>query len=146
MTNMLRVFGVEAHILDPATKLTNDQTAKLAEWKHKDKIAKVLLCGSINDDQVIYLSQDDPAAIYWDNLKSIHEVKGQQTITALKWTLYKKAVSRDEEILAHIIKMRQLHAKLHQLGSVVPEPEFQNVLILSLPQSWEGFILTFMGA
>ena len=146
MTNMLRVFGVEAHILDSATKPTDDQMSKLAEWKHKDEIAKVLLCGSINDDQVIYLSQDDPAATYWDNLKSVHKVKGQQTITALKWMLYKKAVNRDEEILAHIIKMRQLHAKLHQLGSVVPEPEFQNVLISSLPQSWEGFILTFMGA
>ena len=64
MTNMLQVFGVEAHILDPAAKPTDDQMAELAEWKHKDEIAKVLLCGSINDDQVIYLSQDDPAATY----------------------------------------------------------------------------------
>ena len=106
----------------------------------------MLLCLSVGDDQMIHLAETDTVAKMWENLKTIHEVKGQQTIIALKRAMFRKAATKDSDIPAHLIEMKHMRAKLHQMGCLLPETEFRDVLISSLPKSWDGFVSTFLGA
>jgi hypothetical protein len=51
-----------------------------------------------------------------------------------------------EDIAAHINKMRQIQISLHHMGSLVSDIDFSNVLVSSLPQSWDAFTSSFLGA
>ena len=81
-----------------------------------------------------------------NSLKTVHEVKGQQTIIALKCAMFRKAATKDSDIPAHLVKMKCMHVKLHQMGCLLPEMVFCDVLISLLPKSWDGFVSTLLGA
>ena len=106
----------------------------------------MLLCLSVGDDQMIHLAETDTVAKMWENLKTVHEVKGQQMIIALKHAMFRKAATKDSDIPAHLIEMKCMRAKLHQMGCLLPETEFCDVPTSSSLKSWDRFVSTFLGA
>ena len=101
---------------------------------------------SVGDDNLVHLSDSETAAQMWDNLRAVYEVKGHQMIIVLRCSLYHLATNSNNDIPKHLIKMKQMRLRLHQLGSVISKSEFHDVLILSLPRSWDGFISALLGS
>lgn len=145
ITTILSLHEVSDHVINNDVASCDPKQAT-AEWKKKENIAKTLLQINIGDDQMIHIAECEMAKQIWDNLKAIHEIKGQQSIIAMKRTLYKTQITKDAEVPAHMTEMKNIRAKLHAMGCRIPDGEFMNVLLSSLPHSWNGFIATYMGA
>ena len=106
----------------------------------------MLLFMSVGDDNLVHLSDSETATQMWDNLRAVYEVKGHQTTIALRCSLYHLATDIDNDIPKHLIEMKQMQSRLHQLSSVISESEFCDILISSLPRSWDRFISTLLGS
>ena len=81
----------------------------------------------------------------WQNLRAVHEVRGQSAITAAKRTFYGTRASDDVNIPEHVAEMCRQQNRLNQMGCQITDEEFKSVLVMSLPQLWDHFIASYQG-
>ena len=117
-----------------------------AEWDRAERVARIIISNNLSVPQFIHVSQAATVRQMWDNLRAVHEVRGQQSINALRRTLYDTKAQEGDDILAHATKMRSLQADLHMMGSKVNDDDFANILAASLPKSWDPFTSSYMGS
>ena len=146
MTNVFSLHKVIDHVVSHVPKPDISNVMALAKWTDKDEKAKMLLFMSVGDDNLVHLSDGEIAAQMWDNLRAVYEVKGHQMIIALRCSLYHLAADTNNDIPKHLIEMKQMRSRLHQLSSVISKSEFCDVLVLSLLRMWDGFISTLLGS
>ena len=96
--------------------------------------------------QFVHVSQATSVKQMWDNLKAVHEHRSQQSIMAIRRTLYQACAKDSNNIVAHLTNMRSLQAQLHHMGSMVPDQDFTNILVSSLPESWDPFMTSYQGS
>ena len=128
MTNVFSLHKVIDHVVSHIPKLDISDVTALAEWTDKDEKAKMLLFMSVGNDNLVHLSDSETAAQMWDNLRAVYKVKGHQTIIALRCSLYHLAADTNNDIPKHLIEMKQMWSRLHQLSSVISKSEFCDVL------------------
>ena len=63
----------------------------------------------------------------------------------LKHTLYQTSSKDGEDIVAHVVKMCSIQAELHQMGSKLKDEEFNNILVSSLPATWDTTMMSYLG-
>ena len=146
MTNVFSLHKVIDHVVSHVPKPNITDVTALAEWTDKDENMKMLLFMSMGNDNLVHLSDSKTAAQMWDNLRAVYKVKGHQTVIALRHSLYHLAANNDNNIPMHLIEMKQMRLRLHQLGCVISELEFYNVLVSVLLRLWDGFISTLLGS
>ncbi|KIK74461.1 hypothetical protein PAXRUDRAFT_175650, partial [Paxillus rubicundulus Ve08.2h10] len=70
---------------------------------------------------------------------------GQQMIMSTKCRFYSMRATENTDILKHIIQMKRTRNKLHQMGCLIPNSEFQSILVTLLPESWDHFSMSYCG-
>ena len=108
MTNVFSLHKVIDHVVSHIPKLDISDVTALAKWTDKDENVKTLLFMSVGDDNLVHLSDGEIAAQIWDNLRAVYEVKGHQTIIALRCSLYHLATNTNNNIPKHLIEMKQM--------------------------------------
>ena len=109
-------------------------------------MAKLLITGNIKFSQHVHVSQASMVKQMWENLTAMHEIHGQQSITALRHTLYHTKAVEGDDIVAHVNKMRSHQATLHQMGSIINDEDFKSILVSSLPVTWDAFTASYLGS
>ena len=117
---------------------------KAQNWDKAEKVAKTMISVNIKPVQFVHVAQATTVKQMWENLTSVHKIQGQQMILALQCTLYCTSVQEGEDIALHLTLMRSLQTELHQMGSVVEDQEFKNIVMTSLPDLWSAWILTYI--
>ena len=83
-----------------------------AEW-----VAHILISNNLSASQFIHVMQAMTIKQMWENLKSVHEHKGKQSITVLRHTMYQTWAKDGDDIVAHLTNMCQIQGQLHLMGS-----------------------------
>ncbi|KIJ06750.1 hypothetical protein PAXINDRAFT_51569, partial [Paxillus involutus ATCC 200175] len=91
------------------------------------------------DKQMIHTTGLETSSEMWATLSSVHKQRGQQTITMTKHRFESARAMENTDILKHIIQMKCTCNKLHQMGCLIPDSEFQSILVTLLPESWDHF-------
>jgi len=142
---MLKLNQVWMHCEGPeAAPDPNDALRPI--WDTAKDVVCILISNNISALQFVHISQAATVRQMWESLKSVHEHCGQQSITALRRTLYQARAKDGDDIVAHLTKMRSIQAQLHQMGSRVPDGDFTNILMSSLPASWDPFTTSYLGS
>ena len=142
MTPALELNNVWGHC-DGSDPHPNDP-CKAQNWDKAEKVAKMMISVNIKPAQFVHVVQATTVKQMWENLVSVHEIRGQQTILALQRTLYRTSAQEGEDIVLHLTLMRSLQTELHQMGSVVEDQEFKNIIMTSLPDLWSAWISTYI--
>jgi len=145
ISSMLKLNQVWKHCEGPEVALDLDDEWQPI-WDTAENVARVLISNNLSAPQFVHISQAATVKQMWENLKSVHEHRGQQSITALRRTLYQAQAKDGDDIVAHLTKMRSIQAQLHQMGSRVPDGDFTNILVSSLPVSWDSFTTSYLGS
>jgi len=140
---MLKLNQVWMHCEGPEAVPDPDDTWRPI-WDTAEDVACILISNNILALQFVHISQAATVRQMWESLKSIHEHCGQQSITALRHTLYQARAKDGDDIVTHLTKMHSIQAQLHQMGSRVPDGDFTNILVLSLPVSWDPFMTSYL--
>ena len=143
---MLELNGVDSHCEGPGIAPPVTDVDWHAEWDRAERVARIIISNNLSVPQFIHVSQAATVRQMWDNLRAVHEVRGQQSINALRRTLYDTKAQEGDDILAHAMKMCLLQADLHMMGSMVNDNDFANILAASLPKSWDLFTASYMGS
>ena len=107
---------------------------------------RILISNNLSVAQFVHVSEAATVKQVWDNLKAIHEHHGQQSILTIRCTLYQSHVQDGDDIVAHLMTLRLLQVQLHHMGSKVPDQDFTNILLSSLPKSWDPFMTSYLGS
>ena len=71
---------------------------------------------NIEPAQFVHVAQAAMVRQMWENLASVHEIRGQQAIIALRRTWYRTSAQKGGDIALHLPMMRSLQIELHQMG------------------------------
>ena len=139
---MLKLNQVWVHCEGPDAVPDLDD-AQRPIWDTAQDVACVLISNN-SVPQFVHISQAVTIRQMWESLKSVHEHHGQQSITALRHTLYQAWAKDGDDIVTHLTKMHSIQAQLHQMGSRIPDGDFTNILVSSLPASWDPFTTSYL--
>ena len=143
---MLELNGVDSHCKGPGIAPPVTDVDWRAEWDRAERVARIIISNNLSAPQFIHVLQAATVKQMWDNLWAVHEVHRQQSINALRRTLYDTKAQEGDDILAHTMKMCSLQADLHMMGLMVNDNDFTNILAASLLKSWDPFMASYMGS
>jgi len=146
MTSMLRVNKVWGHCDGTIVPPEVNKPRAFNKWATAEEVTKLLISGNLKAEQFVHIAQAVMAKQMWDNLTSVHEMCGQQSITALRCTLYHTKAVEGDNITAHVNTMRSYQATLHQMGLKVNDKDFKSILVSSLPITWDAFTASYLGS
>ena len=139
---MLQLNGVWGHCI--GTDLCPiDNPHKAGQWDMVEMVAKMMISVNIQPLQFVHIAQAIMVHEIWENLMSVHEIRGQQTITAQWHTLYCTTTVEGNDIDEHLLRLRSLQTELHQMGMMVTDREFKNLVTTSMLALWNPWLSTY---
>jgi transposase InsO family protein len=127
-------------------KPSEDEKKAIQEWNQKDAKARNRLDICITETVAAHLDIAGSAKEMWEILAAMYEPKGMAAVTSARRRFIKTCAEEQTDIPTHISDLRQQQARLHLMGSLIPDKEFSMHLLTSLPDSWDGFISSYFGA
>lgn len=152
MLAILREQGLEEYIINPAKKeppeLTTspDNSADIAKWKRDEQKARTRLELAIGDSEMGHIIGAETAYDIWQRLCQVKEAKGLIGVLSVRRSLYRAQASEGDDLVEHINQLRALQAELAQMNSTVNDDDFVMIIITSLPESWDSFTTSYLGA
>ncbi|KAJ2927946.1 hypothetical protein H1R20_g9148, partial [Candolleomyces eurysporus] len=154
MTAILRDQNLEEYINpeskkpEPADKNspTTEERKKIETWIQGDAKARTRIELAIGDSEMIHISGATTAGQMWKQLTQVKESKGRLGILATRRALYRAKAEEGCDMVEHISNMRRLQEELHMMESLVSDEDFVMLLITSLPESWDNYTSSFLGA
>ena len=149
---ILRDQGLEKYVLKDVAppslsqSPTSQETSAAEEWKNGEVKARTRIELSIGDAEIIHLTGTNTAKQMWDQLVMVKEPKGCLGILATRRALYQTTAEEGVDMIAHILKLRGLQNKLHSMDNLIADEDFVMIIITSLPESWDHFMGSFLGA
>lgn len=116
------------------------------EWDTAEWVACILISNNLSASQFVHVMQATTVKQMWENLKLVHEHKGKQSIPVLRRTMYQMWAKDGDNIVTHLTNMCQIQGQLHLMGLWVADEDFMNLLLSSLPQSWDPFTTSYLGS
>ncbi|EIW73795.1 hypothetical protein CONPUDRAFT_78490, partial [Coniophora puteana RWD-64-598 SS2] len=155
--SLFELFGC-LHIVDGKWPITEALTPEERElWKKRDGIARYILTNSVSDDLSSHVKKRDPqnpskiftSAEMWKKLTDTFEIRSGQHVTELYSRLYTMRAGDEDEIGCHILELEDLRQRIAvaagTTGRTVSDAEFQNVILISLPNSWKTWSQGYHG-
>ena len=143
---MLELNGVWTHCDGAEVAPPPEEIEQCKEWDTAKRVARILISNNLSAAQFVHVLEVATVKQVWDNLKAVHEHCGQQSITAIQHTLYQTCAQDEDDIITHLMAMCTLQVQLHHMGSKVPDMDFTNILVSSLPKSWDPFTTSYLGS
>lgn len=140
---VLRRYGVFGVATGSIKKPEDSEGAAI--WNSQDLIAQELITTSIKDEQVIHISECETSAEMWSKLWAVHEGLRLSHKVSTQKKLYAAQASEGTDIAEHIKEMKRLRNRLSLAGYRIEESMFKEILVSSLPRSWDGFTASFSG-
>lgn len=155
MLAILRDLGLEDWISKDAkapgsgkaeSMLTADEKKAKEEWLAKDAKARTRIELAIGDSEMIHISGAHSASQMWKQLTQVKESKGRLGVLATRRALYRAMAEEGFDMVEHISSLRKLQEELHAMDNLVSDEDWTMVLITSLPESWDNYTSSYLGA
>ncbi|KAJ2915280.1 hypothetical protein MD484_g5123, partial [Candolleomyces efflorescens] len=121
-------------------------TASVQEWEKKELKARTRLELAIGDSEMGHIVGADTAYDIWERLCSVKESKGRLGILSTRRALYRSQAQEGFDMVEHINNLRSLKAELALMSNIVSDEDFVMIVISSLPESWDVFTTSYLGA
>lgn len=145
MMGLLKLHGVSDHVDGTTVKQDLNNAEELVSWNKLDQVAQTLIMNSITDEQMVHVTEAAMAEEMWNNLKSIHQVQGQQSVVVAKRNLFAMRAAEGVNIIEHVNEMKCQQNDLHLMGEIIMDKEYKSLLVMSLPDSWDAFTSSYLG-
>jgi hypothetical protein len=125
----------EAEIVDGETA-TN-------RWNLDDEIVKRCILCSLPDPVFSLMKEEPSAKAIWDKLKAEFEngYRIRMARARLERRLWDQRCGDEQDVRAHIAKLRDLHNQLVTLGKFIPDDEYSWIILTSLPPAYDSCIM-----
>jgi len=141
------VYGSEKRPVaaDPG-KVTGEETSRMNEWDDKDGKARSIIVLNISDSEMIYVMGAKTAAEMWKKLTSVKESSSGMAKLIARRKLYRTFAEEGADITEHVTKLTSIKEELNTMGVKIEDADFLDILMTSLPESWDIFTTTYMTA
>ena len=146
ITPMLELNGVWTHCDRAEVAPPPEEIERHKEWDTAKRVMQILISNNLSVAQFVHVSEAGTVKQMWYNLKAVHEYRGQQSILAIRCTLYQSRAQDGDDIITHLMTLHSLQVQLHHMGLKVPDQDFTNILLSSLPKSWDSFTTSYLGS
>jgi hypothetical protein len=125
---------------DPST-LTDASTKRTGLNEDADKQALAAIVLSLGNQQLNIVRHATTARQAWLSLQEHYERKGIANQLALKRLLHKLKMEEGDEMKGHIDRIETTVSKLAAAGHEIPEDEKVMILLTSLPEAYDNFVM-----
>jgi gag-polypeptide of LTR copia-type len=127
--------------LDGTTTQPLDPTPKVA-WAKKDRMVLSMIQLQVVDKMLVYVASSAMSKEAWDALKGLLETQGVLRIILVQQKLFRSHCADDMPIEEHVRTLHSYQEELHNLGQKIDGEEFSIILLTSLPESWNNYIVS----
>ena len=121
---------------DRPTEITDDN-----KWKEMDGNAVANLHLALADGVLSSIAEKKTAKEIWDTLTRLYKAKSSHNKIFLKRRLYTLRMAESSSMTDHINTMNTLFSQLTELGHRIEENERAELLLQSLPDSYDQLII-----
>jgi hypothetical protein len=111
--------------------------APVMRWEDDNEAVKALIMSSIPDELFNRIKSRVNAQAWWDSLKNICEDRSCSMSIDLRGKLQSTRCGEDDDVCAHFTKLTNYHEQLVAMGQSIPNQQFADILIASLPSCYE---------
>ena len=111
--------------------------APAMRWEDDDEAVKALIMSSIPDELFNRIKSGVNAQAWWDSLKNICEDRSRSMSIDLRGKLQSTRCGEDDDVRAHFAKLTNYREQLAAMGQSIPDQQFADILIASLPSCYE---------
>jgi gag-polypeptide of LTR copia-type len=111
--------------------------APAMRWEDDDEAVKALIMSSIPDELFNWIKSGVNAQAWWDSLKNICEDRSRSMSIDLRGKLQSTHCGEDDDVRAHFAKLTNYREQLAAMGQSIPDQQFADILIASLPSCYE---------
>ena len=86
------------------------------------------------------------ASQMWKQLRLVKEDRGEMGVILAHKVFYRYNAEEGVSITDHVTKLREMQEELNLMEDPITDKDFVRILSMLLLESWEGFIVSFMGA
>ena len=133
---------------EPATAGSPTAAEKKAieDWEKNDGKAQSVIELSLGNEQMTHISQANTAKEMWEQIRTVKEARGDLGAIAYRRRLYRTVADETTDIPTHIKTLREIQSMLISMGEKIEDKEFITILISSLPETWDQFTSSYLGA
>ena len=106
-------------------------------WEDDDEAMKALVMSSIPDELFNWIKSGVNVKAWWDSLKSICEDRSCSMSIDLWQKLQCMCCGEDNNVCAHFVKLTNFREQLAAIGQSMPDEQYTDILIVSLPPCYE---------
>ena len=145
ITSILKHKKTYGIVTSTITKpLGPDMDSAVVEWIDLDLAATEQILVGLSNNEVNHVVNCHTAAETWSTLRTIHEPThiqlGQFSISML----WQKRAAEDTDITNHLNELTHTHNLLASQGKHVSDADFKDVMIETLPRSWNPFVSSLL--
>jgi hypothetical protein len=153
ITNLLEMSDLESHISSttvPPDMVADPVGAKY--WRKMERATHAIITCSIDNSQKVYVTQKTEkgekrtAAQIWQALKERHQPHGTIASFETLREFWHKRADDDDDLLKHLDEMMEYRVELEMMGNTIPDDQFKQHILGSLPKSWDQWINNNIGA
>lgn len=128
------------------TEPDEEEEKAIDTWQEQDAKVRSIIVLNISDSEMVHITGAKTASEMWSNLKMVKESSsGLGKLTARR-KLYRTFAEEGTDIAEHLTKMRQILEELNTMGVKIEDQDFLDILMSSLPESWDAFTMPYMTA
>jgi gag-polypeptide of LTR copia-type/Pol polyprotein, beta-barrel domain len=148
----LDVKGLLEHLMsdvimsDYSAASTVDGLTLEARWKKDEAMVKQLVASSVPDTVFSQIKAGLKAKEVWDQLRALYEGQTKLILVDLWKRLQNTHCGVDDDVHAHFDKLLNLKEQLAAMGTTIMDEEYGNILLGSLPNSYNNTINSIMAA
>jgi len=106
-------------------------------WEDDDEAVKALIMSSIPDELFNRIKSGVNAQAWWNSLKNICEDRSRSMSIDLRGKLQSTRCGEDDDVRAHFAKLTNYREQLAAMGQSIPDQQYADILIASLPPCYE---------
>ena len=123
---------------------TKKATEDDKEWTILDEKAHSTIILSLSDDVIIEVADQETAAALWAKLESLYMTKSLTNKLLLKQRLFRLRMQEGTPLRDHLENLNKILLDLRNVEVKVEDEDAALILLVSLPESYENFVESFM--
>ncbi|KAG6437869.1 hypothetical protein SASPL_102799 [Salvia splendens] len=114
------------------------------EWVTLDEKAHSTIMLCLSDDVIIEVVDQETAAALWTKLESLYRKKSLTNKLLLKQRLFRLSMQEGTPLRDHLENLNKILLDLRNVEVKVEDKDAAIILLVSLPESYENFVESFM--
>jgi len=129
----------KGHILTDDEEIKVDKAEeRLEKFLAREGLVKSHILISVSESLALMLEKKRTAKETWDALVVEMTKKPKMVVTTVQRQLWNMKCSEDDDLREHLDKAQDLYSRLNEMGAQISEGEFLDILLASLPPSYEA--------